>query len=212
MDSDTVGDDDHSPRRRGTDGYAPGRARRAQILRVAVELFGEHGYRATSLREIAARCGITHAGVLHHFPTKEALLVAVLQQRDAEDTEGFHAEVTSWQQAGELLLTTVRTNTASRRGLVELFVTLSAEATSPDHPAHQYFVDRYERARRTMEQGYRMAAEQGVLRPGIDPHLAAAQLVAVMDGLQLQWLLSGGTLDILGAVESFLRSQLVDGA
>jgi transcriptional regulator, TetR family len=210
MDSDTVGDDDHSPRRRGADGYAPGRARRAQILRAAIELFGEHGYRATSLREIATHCGITHAGVLHHFPTKEALLVAVLKQRDAEDTEGLQTEVTSWQEAGQLLLDAVQANITTRRGLVELFVTLSAEATSSDHPAHQYFVERYERARRIMERGYRMAAEEGILRPGIDPHLAAAQLVAVMDGLQLQWLLSDGTFDMLGATEAFVRSQLVD--
>src|SRR4051794_13431713 len=66
-------------------GYAKGRAKRQDILDQATALFGEAGYRGTSLREIAARCGLSHPGLLHHFPTKESLLLAVLEHRDAED-------------------------------------------------------------------------------------------------------------------------------
>ena len=51
-------------------GYAKGRAKLRDILDQATALFGEAGYRGTSLREIAARCGISHPGLLHHFPTK----------------------------------------------------------------------------------------------------------------------------------------------
>lgn len=208
MDPEAVDDGTPAPHRRGTDGYAPGRARRAQIIQAAIELFGEHGYRATSLRQIGAHCGITHAGVLHHFPTKEELLLAVLDARDAEDTAGLQTRVASWGDAIELLMATVHANVTQRRPVVELFTTLAAESTTADHPAHAHFARRYDFARSIMEKGYRMAERQGVLRPGIDPVQAAVQLVAVLDGLQLQWLLSGGELDIEAPLRAFLDSQL----
>ena len=47
---------------------------RAQIREVALELFAEHGYEKTSLREIAERLGITKAAVYYHFKTKEEIL------------------------------------------------------------------------------------------------------------------------------------------
>ncbi|MFD5206205.1 TetR/AcrR family transcriptional regulator, partial [Streptomyces anulatus] len=75
-------------------GYAKGRAKRTEILDQAMTLFGEAGYRGASLRVIATRCGISHPGLLHHFPTKEALLLAVLQHRDDVDDEWLALGVT----------------------------------------------------------------------------------------------------------------------
>ena len=122
-------------------GYAKGRARRAEIIEQARALFGEVGYRGASLREIAGRCGLSHPGLLHHFPTKESLLLAVLQQRDADDV--------AWLgQAGPgpldplVRLVELARHNATRRGLAELFTVIAAEATSPEHPAHEYVVRR----------------------------------------------------------------------
>ena len=51
---------------------------RAEILAVASELFGEQGYEATSLREIAERLGITKAALYYHFPSKQDIARALL--------------------------------------------------------------------------------------------------------------------------------------
>ena len=67
--------------------------RRAEILRAAANTFGSKGYMNGSLAEVAEQVGITHAGVLHHFGSKEQLLVEVLEYRDKEDVrdlEGQH--------------------------------------------------------------------------------------------------------------------------
>ena len=67
--------------------------RRAEILRAAANTFGSKGYKNGSLAEVAEQVGITHAGVLHHFGSKEQLLVEVLEYRDKEDVrdlEGQH--------------------------------------------------------------------------------------------------------------------------
>lgn len=188
-------------------GYAKGRAKRREILDQAIALFGEAGYRGASLREIAARCGLSHPGLLHHFPTKEALLLAVLQHRDEVDGQRLLGGTTGVATLRGLI--DLAALNATRPGIVELFTVLSAEATSPEHPAHAYFVTRYANTVRIVERAYAQARDGGQLRPGIAPAVAARQFVALMDGLQIQWLLREHRLDMAAILRAHLDSQLV---
>ncbi len=191
-------------------GYAKGRLRREEILDTARALFGEVGYRSASLREIAARCGISHPGLLHHFPSKEALLEAVLRRRD--EVTGQRLGVRTSRGTGSLrALVQVVAENAADPGVVELYCVLSAEATAPDHPAHAYFVERYRDTRADLERALREAGDDGDLRPGTDPATQAAVAVAVMDGLQVQWLLdraSGGAVDMPAALRAHFDALL----
>lgn len=186
-------------------GYAKGHAKRREILDQAMALFGETGYRGASLREIAARCGLSHPGLLHHFPTKESLLLAVLEHRDQVD--GARLSGGSGLTVLHAMVDLASLN-ATRPGIVELFVMLSAEATAPAHPAHEYFVQRYRRTVRTVETAYQQVHADGALRPGIVPAAAARQFVALMDGLQIQWLLSDRKIDMTAILRAHLESQL----
>lgn len=187
-------------------GYAKGRAKRRQILDQAMALFGEVGYRGASLREIAARCGLSHAGLLHHFPTKQSLLLAVLEHRDEVDG----ARLASGGTGLVILrgMVDLASLNATRPGIVELFTVLSAEATAVEHPAHAYFVQRYQTTVRTAELAYGQVRADGVLRPGIEAAAAARQFVALMDGLQIQWLLSHRQLDMAAILQAHLQAQL----
>lgn len=93
-------------------------------------------------------------------------------------------------------------------GLVELHCVLSAEATSAEHPAHAYFVARYDWVLRTMRRAYETAAAEGALVDGIEPEGAARDPTALLDGLQLQWLLADGTFDMAARVRLHLERQL----
>lgn len=53
---------------------------RAAILDAALEQFSHHGYGATSMRDIAARAGVSTGSVYHHFADKEAIFLALLEQ------------------------------------------------------------------------------------------------------------------------------------
>ncbi|MCB2412740.1 TetR/AcrR family transcriptional regulator [Demequina sp. TTPB684] len=190
-----------------------GDATRQVVLDAALELFAKQGFRATSVRDVAARAGITHPGLLYHFPTKEALLLAALERRDEVDcVEPSDGLIEFHDLDGRALLAHLvagAAKNATKRGLVELFANLSVESTAPDHPARPYFVDRYASLRATLVRGLEELADEHALRPGVVPAIAAAHLIALMDGLQIQWLLDDQT-DMAGALKHYVDGLLVD--
>ncbi|MEU3842264.1 TetR/AcrR family transcriptional regulator [Streptomyces sp. NPDC028635] len=171
--------------------------RRAEIVRAALEVIAERGYRGASLAAVAERVGLTQQGLLHYFPTKDALLVAVLKERDQWDA------VPDSQWRLDLLASLVEYN-AMRPGIVQTFSALLGESVTEEHPARAYFTDRYRRVRENMAAVLR-AAYGDRLPNGLTPERTAPLLVAVMDGLQYQWLLDPETVDMPGAFRDFLR-------
>ena len=162
-------------------------ARREAILAEAIGIIGEHGFRSFSLNKLAVRCGLTNAGVLHYFGSKDGLLVALLQERDRRD-EGavaklLHAhgltEPLSRDGIGVILRAIVARN-ANQPELVRLYAVLRAEALVPDHPAYAYFSNR-ERA--TIDLFSQMVAGQVT-----DSASTGRAISALMNGLEVQWL------------------------
>ncbi|HZE38593.1 MAG TPA: TetR/AcrR family transcriptional regulator [Stackebrandtia sp.] len=179
-----------------------GDERRAEILDAALETFAEKGFRGASLAAIAERVGLTQQGLLHYFPSKEELLVEVLKLRDERDTDALGDNADGSTMSLNALSTLVEVN-AGRRGIVQSFTVLSADSVTDDHPARDYFVDRYRRVRRKFAAV--VAAECGDQLPsGMDPEQAATLIIAVMDGLQLQWLLSDGEVDMPALFRHFV--------
>ncbi len=196
--------------RRGPRGpYAKSEQTRRSILDSALEVFAQSGYRSGSLRNVADRVGMSEAGLLHHFPSKSALLAAVLERRDEQTQEQFDFQPSHGRGLLRSLIELADYN-ASTPGVVELFCTLSAEATSPEHPAHQYFADRYEYTTRMIRGAFEELQAVGELNPGVDPRVAAKGVVAMMDGLQIQWLLDRDSTDMAGELKSYLRTLVVD--
>lgn len=68
---------------------------RQRIQDVALELFAEHGYEKTSLREIAEQLGVTKAALYYHFKTKEDLVTSLFEDL----VLGPADEVIAWAQA-----------------------------------------------------------------------------------------------------------------
>ena len=170
-----------------------------------MEVFSSAGFRSGSLRDVAERVGMSQAGLLHHFPSKNELLEALLARRDEESVALMGGEMPLGADFLRAMVGVVEHNVETP-GLVALFATLSAEATAPDHPVHQYFVDRYRLVVGSTRRALEVAAEHGVLREGVDPDGAARDFVALMDGLQVQWLLEPDTVDMVARVRDFAQS------
>lgn len=58
---------------------------REHILDVALRLMSEHGSAKTSMRLLARECGLNVAAIYHYFPSKDALLAAVIGERRYAD-------------------------------------------------------------------------------------------------------------------------------
>jgi AcrR family transcriptional regulator len=194
------------PSRRGP--YRKTAARQQEILDAALAVFGRSGYRSGSIREIAETVGMSEAGLLHHFESKNALLTAVLRHRD----ELSKPMMFSGTPGIGTLVGAVDAFRVAHRGTAELYCVLSAEATSPDHPAHRYFTERYSRLRSAFGASFANMQAAGQLRAGVEPGVAARSTLALMDGLQLQWLLEPASVDMAADLESYFRQLVTEDA
>jgi AcrR family transcriptional regulator len=175
-----------------------------------MEEFAENGYRGASLARIAERAELSQPGLLHHFHTKEELLAATLDLRDEMDLERFtdaDGALLTGIAALEALADLVARNQRVP-GLVQLSTVLSAESVTADHPAHSWARNRYRRIRAFIADGIRTGVEQGRIRSGIDADTHAARLVAMMDGLQQQWLIDPESIDMAGVFRDYLSEMI----
>lgn len=185
----------------------PGTERkREQILEAAIETFGAKGSANGTLADIAEQVGITHAGVLHHFGSKQNLLLEVLEFRDQDDVANLPEKHIPGGAALFAHLVATAQRNALRPGVVQVYTVLSAESVTEDHPARNFFTERYGTLRHSVDDAFRqLCAQENVTDPGtID--MAAASILAVMDGLQLQWLLDPTAVDLAGATEFAIQS------
>jgi AcrR family transcriptional regulator len=165
------------------------RLSREKIIWSAIEAFAQKGFRGTKMADIAKAADLTEPGLLHHFPSKTHLLMEVLKERDRIDSERMRATLKKngnhFLEAGIELVE----HNQTVPGLVQLFNLLVAESISPDHPAHEFFIERYQREREHMVQVIVQAQQAGEVRSDIPPETLVVLIFAVMDGLQVQWLL-----------------------
>lgn len=181
--------------------YAKGIARRAEILRAALQVFAEQGDRGTSLKEIADRVGLSEAGVLHYFGSREGLLLAVLAQRDENSVA---AAIDRHRGHALGALAEIARENVREPGLVRLYASLSMSATDPGHPLQTRFAERYAATRRLVAENLRTLQAQGRVRADLDAEAVAALAIAALDGLQIQWLYDED-VDMAAAMETLVR-------
>ena len=184
--------------------------KRTEILDAAIEIFGAKGSTNGTLADIAEQVGMTHAGVLHHFRSKQKLLLEVLDYRDKSDVAQLADQ--HIPDGPELFLHLVKTAFANehRPGIVQTYTVLSNESVTDGHPARGFFEHRYEKLRGEVSAAFReLCAQEGVTDTAAIG-TASASILAVMDGLQLQWLLDPSAVGLAEA-SSFAIRAIVNG-
>jgi AcrR family transcriptional regulator len=169
--------------RRGS--YAKGVAKREEILTAALDVIARNGYRRTSVRELADAVGLSQAGLLHYFSSKEELFQEILRKRDEVDASAFEGPR---ETPIEGFFAVIRHN-SEVPGLVQLYAQVSTEAGDPEHPAHEFFVERYRQFRAMFSQLIRDEQAAGRVDPDLDADRIANLFLAAADGLQTQWML-----------------------
>jgi AcrR family transcriptional regulator len=165
--------------------FAKGEDRRQRIMAVAERLLARNGWRSTSLAQIAKEAGVTPAGLLHHFESKEQLLNAVLGARDADDDA--HADYHSGDLITELSRVPERFERAPE--LIGTFTVLLVENIAPDAPLHDRMHKRYRDAVDIITDIIKRGQSDGSFRPDFDAVSKAVEILAFINGMETLWLL-----------------------
>lgn len=182
-----------------------GEKRREELLDAALGLFSLEGYAGASIARIAELVGISVAGVLHHFPNKVALLMAVLARRDE-----VNQKVVDTLQVEPTLdgfiegLQQINRSNATAPGVIRAFSILNAESLVDNHPAWEWFQSRYQGIHQRMRARLDNLVLAGEVRGDVDLDLLIQQVLAMMDGLQLQWLRFPQRVDLVASFESYM--------
>ena len=187
------------------------RASREKIIQAATEFFARQGFHGAKMAEIAKAANLTEPGLLHHFPSKTHLLMEVLKERDRIDSERMHTTLQNngnhFLEAGSELVD----HNETVPGLVQLFTLMVSESISPDHPAHDFFIQRYQRKREQVTHAIAQAQQAGEVRADIPAEILAVLIFAMMDGLQVQWLLEPDEIDMSGTFRVLMNLLKAEG-
>ncbi|WP_159450163.1 TetR/AcrR family transcriptional regulator [Demequina sp. NBRC 110056] len=180
-----------------------GEQRRDDIIAAAAELFAEGGLDSVGLTDIAARAGLTRAGLLHHFPSKNDLLLAVLERRDG----GGSAELpASGVDALLGYLEVLRGNEADPSEM-QFFAMMSTQSIATSHPAHEHFRERQAQMTAIMSTMLADVFDEARLQGDTELTDIARWLIALAEGLRDQWLRSPDSLDRMESIYRFLESM-----
>lgn len=172
-----------------------GEQTRTRIVDAALEAFGRYGYDATSVSEICRRAGVTKGGFYHHYPSKQALFLEMLERWLAGIDIQLEASRSEAETVpGELMHMTAMLQQVFRDagGKLPIFLEFLTKAgqspviwqatAAPFRKYQEFFAS-------MIEDGI----EEGSLRP-IEPELASRVLISFAIGILAQ-----GLLDPLGA-------------
>lgn len=190
--------------RRGS--YAKGKAKREEILERALDVIAREGFRGASVKELADAVGLSQAGLLHYFDSKEDLFMEILRKRDEVDSRRFGPSGADWTDPHKFRagFVGVIQHNAEVPGLVQLFSRMAVDAADPQHPAHEHFLERGRSLRQALTDALRELQELGELTPNVDPENLARIFQALSDGLQLQWM-QDPSVDMAGTISALFR-------
>jgi AcrR family transcriptional regulator len=197
------------PPRKGQQ-QARGVQRRRQILDAALALFAEHGYRATSAAGVAAAVGLTEQGVLHHFPSKDALVQAVLEHRASLEPEAQDHVAEPGGGIGSLRRIPELAHVLLQNPVLMRFdVVVEGESIAEGGAAQEHVRDRLRAVRDGLAAMLAEGVRRGELRDDVDVDVVATEVVAFMHGVQTQWVLDPEQVDLPASYERYFGA-LVD--
>jgi AcrR family transcriptional regulator len=190
---------------------AKGLETRERIVDVAVRFIARNGARGTSLADIAAEAGVSQAGLLYHFGTKEALLNAVMDRHLAFTEEWLWGH---GPDPGVEIVDIIARHMASWPSqhddkvysLLGMNTVVLGENVSADTDLHPRLVEGYGTTIERVTATLRSAQERGEMRDDIDARLKAMEIIAYCYGLEAAWLVDP-TIPVADAATQWAAEQ-----
>jgi AcrR family transcriptional regulator len=172
----------------------------AALIDAAIQCFFELGYAATSTSIVAKKAGVSRGAMLHHFPTKVALVSSVVQETYARDIAAYTEALTNISSDGNSLHKLIDTawqcfKSAGGVAQTEIWMAArsDAELGSEIFPLHQIIATRSQRA-----LGY--VLEQYDQKDFPDRDALLCYLVSALRGLSIQHILGSSERELDGGL------------
>jgi AcrR family transcriptional regulator len=171
----------------------PQKSHREQLLEGALVCLQEKGYARTTARDIAAASGANLASIGYHFGSKEGLLNEAVAYTCEEWTRAIGEATFAAPDASPLERVgrsweAMLGSFEERRPLLVAFVEAMAQVERSDE-LRARMADLYRNLRDAVGNMVRASLGKDAVALGADPRVVASYLIAVCDGLVLQWLL-----------------------
>ncbi len=173
--------------------------RREEIIEAFLQVFSEKGYEKATVREIAEAAGCTHRMLHHYFTTKEALIVAALEDFIASYAPGLEQEISRYSSPTDKMKAFFDWFMGAESfDIAQMRAWVQAWALTRDHPGIlEAFQSWYGRLRGIIAAIVREGIETGEFRD-VDPDMVAELIVESSEG--------GAALAITGREDSTRRS------
>jgi AcrR family transcriptional regulator len=185
---------------------------RERILEAATNLFGRRGYHATTVEDITRAAGITRGALYWHFDTKSDVLGAVVERLRKEYLSRFVKEI---NQTGPVPMDkiwwTFKFNArfaVEHTDLVHCLRNLSLELSPSEDKNVKAFFRILDKQRSFIVRLIEEAQRSGDIRKDLNAEMLAAIILAIHDGILLQWTASKNRLDGKELVWSFRQVML----
>jgi AcrR family transcriptional regulator len=162
-----------------------------RILSAATELFSKSGYDATGVAEICQAAGVSKGAFYHHFPTKQAVFMELLNSYMNSIETGFNLmrqEVHNVPQAILQMAEMVGALFQATDMHLPIFLEFWTQANH-DPKVWELTVAPFQRFQSYFAEMIQEGIDEGSLHP-IDPHQAARVLVSLSVGLLMESLLN----------------------
>lgn len=191
---------------------AKGLETRERIVNVAARFIARNGARGTSLSDIAAEAGVSQAGLLYHFGSKEALLNAVLDRHLAFTEQWLWGDgpdpglAIVWIIVKYVANWPSQPNDDSEYSLIGMNTVVLAENLGEDTDLHPRLVEGYRTTIDRVAATLRSAQQRGEIRRDVDPRLKAMEIIAFCYGLEAAWAVNP-TIPVADAAAQWAAQQ-----
>ncbi|NWJ71422.1 TetR/AcrR family transcriptional regulator [Pseudonocardia sp. ICBG1122] len=183
-----------------------GAERRAAILVAAISRFGRQGYEHTRLRDVARDAGVTDAGLLYHFRTKDDLFAAAVEHQQRHYDRVAHGADVTVREFFDSLVAAVEKATADPE-LIRFEAALTAQSVLEDHPAHGRAKLQLGEALDTLPPLFRRAAERGEIRTDVDAVQLTLEIVALIEGIRSLWVARPDAVDLATVLRNAVEDR-----
>lgn len=162
-----------------------------QVLDAALDLFVSNGFDGTSMDDIAARAGLTKGALYFYFKDKLSLLDALLERTAGELFDPIFSAIRSTRSTPAMRLIRLTSEFsrvgAERKELALLHILMSLEMHRRDNKVELRIRETYETLHKEISDVLKEGQAAGEFTGSISAEYQASVIIALIDGLLLEW-------------------------